>query len=156
METSFGVEDCGNNHLAVRRFWSHYVGADLRMKPYERLLRVKLTGDVAIAKIETFVVREMSRQTRYEKRGVKLLKFTKVGSGYVLIGDPDDIFIMWDDNFVPTVEVPWGSFATPEQKLAKREWEADAYRVGSSRSPMDNAARTSEGHTTPAMERHWR
>jgi hypothetical protein len=143
-------------HLGVMRFFGQHVGVQIRLKPYDRALMVRIDDEEGTASllVETYIVREGARKTTFLKRGKRLYGFKMTaGGGYRPVGEP---MVIWDDDFTITEEVPWGSSQTTRERNEKREWEGMAYRVGAPRAPMDNAARVAEGHTTDAMARHWR
>lgn len=150
-------------HLALLRFFGEQTGLRYNLRPYERVLTVKVnheTGKAALL-IETFIVKETRRSVTFLKRGRKLVGFHTVEVQGVQVftrwlADGGEPMIVWDDTFVQTEDVHFGTVLTNAERAEKREWEGMAYRVGSKAAPMDNAARVAEGHTTDAMTRHWK
>jgi len=153
-------------HLALLKFFGEQTGLRYQLRPYERMLTVKVnheTGKAALL-IETFIVKETRRSVTFLKRGRKLVGFHQVevqGIGANVLykrwmRDDYEPFVLWDDDFTPTEDVHLGTVLSNKERAEKREWEGMAYRVGSKSSPMDNAERTAAGYTTDAMTRHWK
>jgi hypothetical protein len=103
---------------------------------------------------------ETAREVRYVRRGRRLQSWSerydftsdnelKAGERFVGLWKYREI-VMWDDTFSPYTEHKIGRIETPEEYRARRRWEGDQYRVGSSRSPMDSAARVTEGFSPMA------
>lgn len=127
-----------------------------RLRPYERVMKVRIERDRSRASvlIETFIVRETRSRTTFIKRGRKLIGYTRHTSGQYYTQDPEPI-IVWDDDFAPTDTAHYGRVESVAERAERREWEADAHRVGSSKNPLDNASRTADQFAHPTMTRYW-
>lgn len=139
--------------LALLKFFRQQTGLMVRLKPYERALKVIVNDDAGTASVllETFDVHEGTTKTTFKKRGKRLLGYNREVGVWMMCGE----MTLWDEDFVAVENVDRGTALTNKERTDKREWEGMAYRVGDRRTPLDNAARVAEGHTTPAMTRHW-
>lgn len=126
-----------------------------RLRPYERVIQVQISGDRTVAHIlvETFVVRESRTRTVFLKKGKRATSYA-LGAGNVFHMS-DDPLVIWDDSFVRTDHVEIGRVETADETKARREYEADAYRVGSAKNPLDNASRTADAFAHPTMTKYW-
>ena len=113
----------------------------------ERVIIDNTCGEIALV-VRTSRTVEMARRTRTTGVGVRVTTWD-MESGLEL-----STHVEYDKAELPDI-INVGRVVSPEERAAKRAWEADCYRVGSASNPMDNAARCAEGYTTPAMARHW-
>lgn len=121
----------------------------IRMRPYEKCLRLRVDDASVNLVFETFHVREGKTRTVFLKQGVRLVSYSRE------TGEKIGEMISWDE-VKPNVQIAnFGRVETPEETRARREWEADAYRVGSTKNPLDNAARTADQFAHPTMTKYW-
>lgn len=128
-------------------------GQPLRLRPFERVILVKVTDTEASALIDTYSVRELAREWRLEKHGTKMVSFKRDESTRQWAEVPG--LLIWDEDFEPQTIVKFGKSVTPQQYREDIEFARDCYRPGTSRTPLDNYERVLDGPSTPAMERHW-
>lgn len=111
--------------------------------------------------VEFLVTNETAREVRFVRRGRRLMVWkarydfvNPVPSDATAIGSWEyREIVMWDDTFKPYVEHKIGRIESPAEYRARRAWEGDQYRVGSSRSPMDSAYRVTLGDSP--MTDYW-
>lgn len=123
----------------------------LRIKPFEKVLKVQITDEQASILIETYEVDERHREYRITAAGKRCISYYKKGTAWVKVAD----MTVWDEDFVPTDVVKFGRRNTPEVYADRRDWEAACARPGTASSPMDSFERTLDAYSTPKMERHW-
>lgn len=121
----------------------------LRLRPHERLIKAFLGDDTVSVLIETYRVRELTRESRLEARGQKLIGYKREGGTWLCQGQ----LISWDDDFEPVVIAHFGKGYTPAEYRARRLWEGDCHRPGTDAQPMDSAARAAEGYSP--MQNYW-
>lgn len=123
----------------------------ITLNQHESFINVVLNDDSAMIGIETFQVKELVREDRFEKKGMKIIFLKRGPNGWYL----DTEKVIWDDSFVPFVFEKKGRRKTLEEFTEQREWEKMCHRPGSARTPLDSYDRVLSGETTPKMERYW-
>lgn len=140
----------------IERF-RQQTGVRLGLKSYESILDYREIGTTAIMiQVETFKVKELRRETRYEKRGVRYLIYMKASGTDRWYLDND--LLTWDESYTPTIFDHTGRRPTPEDEAARREWEMLCHRPGSGRTPLDSYERVLDGCYTESekkMEGYW-
>lgn len=150
-------------------------GIRIALPPHATVLNVNLdkwangTDTRLSITLDVYEVTESVRELRFVRHGKRMMIWTDQTTP-VFHGEPVEAPIkteygtyfsymgidLWDDDFVPFTEHRVGKIETPAEYRARRDWEAMQYRVGTPRSPMDNAEVSAcESDTTPAMYRHW-
>lgn len=129
------------------------VGLRTTLRPFEKVVKVKLTDTEATALIETFEVRELAREWRLMKHGHRLVTYAR--SDITRSWGVPVTMTLWDDDYKPQVVAKFGKSVSMSDYLERRQFEAACYRPGTERQPLDNCDRTMEGSSTPAMVRHW-
>lgn len=121
----------------------------IRVKPYEKCQLVRITDADVTLVFETYLVRESSRKTTFLKQGTRAVSYSRV------TGEKTAEMIVWDEQ-APIIEhVDLGRVETAAETRARREWEADAHRVGTAKNPLDNASRTADQFAHPRMTKYW-
>ena len=130
------------------------LGRPIQLLPYQRVLRVDITDDTVSIVLSVMAYTETSREVRFTKSGIRL-KSWKNQNGRWIENEP---FTIWDDQFIPYIEARFGRHISVAEYREQRQWEADTYRCGTGRTPMDNFNRTVEGGrdtTTDKMYKYW-
>lgn len=137
-------------HLAsLRRHTAQVVS----LRPFDTVLKVRLDEIAAAILIETFSCKETAREVNFNARNLKLISFTREGETQYWIKTGE--LVTPDDAFIPYTFVKYGKSVSPREYNAKRQWERETYRPGTSRNPLDNYQRVLAGPSTPEMERYW-
>jgi hypothetical protein len=160
--------------LAALAEFSSATGIPMALPSSATVLNVNFTdwhegnSPIVSVTLQVLEVKETVRETRYLRRGVKMMIWTCVtgevnayDAHYDVISGWGDYWtfqsiVSWESDFTPYTEHKIGRIETPAEYAERRRWEGMQYRVGTSRSPMDNAeVAACESDTTPAMYRHW-
>lgn len=127
-------------------------GVRVRLRPWESVLMYRETDTALAVKIETFDVKIMAREDRYNARGIRGLLFTKNPAGRWKCEFDETV---WDETFVPYIYETRGRRKTADEFTEQREWEKLCHRPGSSKMPLDSYGRVLQGDVTKKMERHF-
>jgi hypothetical protein len=123
-----------------------------RLKPWETVRSFQITDKSIAVTIETYEVKILVREDRYERKGIRALMFDRTADGgWKLSMD----YTAWDDNFESYVYEKFGRRKTVDEFHAQREWEKLCHRPGTPSNPLDSYSRVLEGYTTDKMERHF-
>jgi hypothetical protein len=152
-------------HVQVREIASA-LGLPFELRANNTLVKYTISDETVTVLVTFVVTNETNREVRYMRRGNRLMQWklttdgTGVGSKLVFPDGKPVIarwkyteVVLWDDAFEPYIENKIGRSETPAEYHARRRWEGEQYRVGSSRSPMDSASRVTEGYSP--MEDYW-
>jgi hypothetical protein len=123
----------------------------LRLKDWESIRMVAFKDDAVQMMIDTYEVKVMVREDRYERKGVRLLLIMSGPSGWYIHSDDT----IWDDDFEPFVYEKIGRRLTAEEFQERREWEKMCYRPGTPKTPLDSYDRVWNDKSTPKMEKYW-
>lgn len=130
------------------------LGKPIYLRPYQTVLNVVVTDTGINLVVRVMAYTETTREVRFTKSGIQLRSWKLLNNIWV----EQTPFTVWDEDFVPYVEALFGRHVSVDEYRERRQWEAETYRCGSSRSPMDNFTRTVEGGretTTDAMYQYW-
>ena len=130
------------------------LGRPLHLLPYQSVKAVKVYPTFVCVELAVMHFTETAREVRFTKSGL-MMKSWKLVDGY---WQEQETLTVWDEDFVPYIEARFGVHRSVEETREQAQWEAETYRCGSRRTPMDSFARTVEGGrdtTTPAMFKYW-
>lgn len=117
-------------------------GIRLGLKRWETITNFHEVSDTTVmVTVETYVVKELVREDRYERKGTRFIVFTK-GSGNWYI---DNDITAWDESFTPIVWDNTGRRKTAQELADQREWEMLCHRPGTARTPLDSYERVLDG-----------
>jgi hypothetical protein len=129
-------------------------GQTFRVTPYDLITGIDQKDDGSIVvSVQIHTVEERRTEVILTARRIRLIGFVQSDSGWVesmrlTVDDPD---------FTGPISIPlFGPGKTPAEWLMSRQRERMAYRVGSSRNPLDNYTRVGAGYTPDRMARYWR
>lgn len=137
------------------------LGHPVRLLPYETVEDLIITDDNVAIRLTTYETTETTREVRFQRRGLKTLWWRKLpleSHPAILVWKQQPTMIVWDDTFKPYVECRYGRHISVEESRERAEWEANTYRPGSSRQPMDSFTRSVEvlpSERTDKMYRYW-
>lgn len=130
------------------------LGRVIQLTPYQQVLGVNVTdSDISIL-LHVMRYSETAREVRFTKSGMRLRSWKKDGKRWI----EQEPLTIWDEEFVPYTEVRFGRHVSVDEYREQRQWEAETYRCGTGRTPMDSFNRTVEGgrdSTTDAMYTYW-
>jgi hypothetical protein len=139
------------------------LGKPIQLRPYEQVLSHKITDDEIFLSIRTWEFRETKSEVRFLKSGIRLRNWKLLDGKWVeqfyrgADGHKHSV-VLWDDDFEPFTERLIGHSLTPDEYYDRIKWEAETYRVGTSRYPLDNYHCTMAAGphgSTPDMYRYW-
>lgn len=133
MSTTKGTDI--NQYLLARLVRDAHVPFVLR--PNMRIDQVWIEPGSVRVSVTVYETTQTAREIRFRRRGSRLMAWTGVRPNGTF--KKYDEFTVWDDDFTPYVERRFGRTETPEQTRERRDWEGMQYRVGTPKSPMDNA-----------------
>ena len=139
--------------LKVAREVTEALGLPFVLPAHATIVSYTISDEKVAVTLEIYKVAETKRELRFLKKGLRLMHWSP--SEYAVFGWKYQSMTVWDDDFTPYTELLVGKVETPAEYHERRRWEADCYRVGSHRTPLDNAARVTEGYTTEAMTKYW-
>jgi hypothetical protein len=129
-----------------------HTGLRIELPYHSKLEAVIIEDDQMVVKYTKYRATILARETRYDAAWVVADVYTRDAG----IWSRTDRFEADDVRFRPhAVHEAATEHRDERQQRERRIFEADCYRPGGGRSPLDNADRTAEGYTTKAMERHW-
>jgi hypothetical protein len=103
-----------------------HTGLVFNIRPFERVLKVKLSDDGAAILVETYQTKQLVRGWRLLKKGTRLISYAPSPSGYKQIGVLD----IWDEDFEPQTVAEIGNPLTIEDWIDRSKWERECYRYG--------------------------
>lgn len=127
-------------------------GLTIVLKPFEQAQSVLVREGHVTLKVQTFKVKDGSRELVFTARGVRLIDYRENSEGRFFKSDE---FTFWDDNYEAETIVKFGQSTTPREVAEREEYERMCYRPGNKFEPLDNYERVVAGQTTDAMARHW-
>lgn len=130
------------------------LGRPIQLTPYQSVLRVDVTDTDVRVVLHVMKYTETAREVRFTKSGIRLRSWKLNGK----LWKENEPFTIWDDDFVPYTEARFGRHISVDEYTEQRRWEAETYRCGSGRTPMDSFNRTVEGGretTTDKMFKYW-
>lgn len=127
----------------------------IRLKDWERIHAYEVTDTCIRLVIETYDVKVLTREDRYNAKGLRMMFFKPNPSSTRWHVDTD--VTIWDDDFVPYVYEKFGRRKTADEFQEQREWEKLCHRPGTKVTPLDSYDRVSDPliRSTPRMERHF-
>lgn len=112
-------------------------------RPYSSIDKLVVSDGVVKMRLTVHRYTVGVTRTRLTGRGTQLIVWTpdRDGTYTDLFGGTwkVDSVTLWDDTFEPVEIHQIGRIETPAEYHARRRWEAQTYRVGTDKSPMDNA-----------------
>lgn len=139
------------------------LGRPYRLLPYESVHKVTVTEEKITLVLKVYQYTETQREVRFTKSGFRMFAWSRQDDGrwkpepLGLDGEQLDM-TMWDVDFAPYIECRYGTHRSVKDYYEQLEWEAETYRPGTSRTPLDSFHRSVDGNmadTTPAMFKHW-
>lgn len=128
-------------------------GISLHLHEWDVIKHVEFKDDTVVVVLQTYQVKVLVREDRYEKRGVRMLAYKKSPNSSRWYVDFDET--AWDDDFEPFVYEKIGRRKTAQELIEQREFEKLCHRPGTKRTPLDNFQRVWNDPSTPKMERYW-
>jgi hypothetical protein len=129
-----------------------HIGATIRLPHHSKLIGAVIEEERVAILFTKYEAQVMARETRYASADKVLHTYTRADGMW----SRSDVFTVPDDTFTPhVVHESAGVHRDEHEQMRRRTFEGDCYRPGTSKAPMDNAARTAEGYTTLKMEKHW-
>lgn len=132
-------------------------GRRIRLQRWESIEAVLITDTGIMLMIDTYRVRVLVREDRYEAHGRRVLSWSRPSTDARWHLSIDTT--TWDDTFVPYVfsNFSTGGWRGDEYYSDDRTFADDCHRPGTDAHPMDNFDRTAEyPDATPRMARHWK
>jgi hypothetical protein len=158
--------------LSALAEFTRETGIRIALPPHATVLNVNIESWVAATAnklsvtLDVYEVTETVRELRFVRHGKRMMIWTDVSdevhadptAEYDVKGVTGRFYkcmsmTLWDDDFVPFIEHRVGKIETPAEYAARRRWEGEQYRVGTSRNPMDSASRVTEGYSP--MSDYW-
>lgn len=129
-----------------------HIGTTIRL-PFEAKVKALIVeDDRMVLQYTRYEVSRLARESRYAAAYTVADVFTRDAG----VWSRTDRFEAADEAFRPHAVHESGRAHRDEiEQAARRTFEGDCHRPGTSKSPMDSAERTSEGYTTDKMARHW-
>jgi hypothetical protein len=141
--------------LLAARGVSKALGMPFVLPRYATIESVTIEDEKVGVVLTIFEVTETKRELRFRKRGTRLMHWTLDCTGEYESGWKYDSLTFWHDDFTPYTELVLGRVETPKEYYERRVWEGNVYRPGSDKTPLDSAARVTEGYTTESMTKYW-
>lgn len=130
------------------------LGRPFQVLPYQTVTNVLITDEMMVVMMKVMEYKETAREVRFTKSGTKMMSWKLIDGHW----QEQPSITAWDEDFVPYIEARFGRHISVEEYRERARWEAETYRCGTRRTPMDSFARTVEGgldETTPAMYKFW-
>lgn len=131
---------------------SALTGTRVHLKRWEEIVQIRESENSIQLKIETYEVKELRREDRYENHGYRLIFFLKNPSGRWYVDFDETI---WDEDFDPIIWDKRSNPKTAQELEDQREFEQLCYRPGTPQQPLDSYSRVWSDKSTPKMERYW-
>lgn len=125
-----------------------FVGRVIYLKPFEKVIKVSIDGEVIKVLFETYAWTETQTRVKFTKKGKRLWTWDRATH------TPDQM-VVWDDTYAGEEIALYGRVATPTEAAEQVAYERACHRPGTGRAPLDNYARTRAGATTDRMTNHW-
>lgn len=142
--------DSDSNQRLLHKQVATVLGRPYPIRPNRTILTVAVTDNSITVQSDVYETTEGVREIRFSRHGMRLEAWTR----------PDahspwkyDCITAWDEDFTPFYERRVGHSQTLAEYRARREWEGMQYRVGTAKSPMDNADRSSD--PSAPMHDYW-
>lgn len=151
----FSVEELTDQHqistLVIQRVYE-ITTHRLVLKASEQVLNLLVSPETVSVSIRVYQRKETAYGYQPHKSGTRLYQFELTSSGW----SGSKPFTIWDAECNdPSFERTRGMGPDLATWTARREHEALAYRVGTHRTPLDNAQRVTEGYVSEKMIKHW-
>lgn len=143
-------------NIQNRKKWEQiYAVTNLRLhlKEWENITAMCFRDDEGMVMIETYQVKVLVREDRYEAKGTRVLQLKNTGTRWYITTDTT----IWDEDFTPYVFEKIGRRRTADELHEQREWEKMCYRPGNARTPLDSYDRVCDTliPSTKRMEGHF-
>lgn len=125
----------------------------LTLRPHDEITTVLITENKVGLHIRTYRFEDRAREIRFTARGTKMIVWDRDATQWT--GWKRTEMVLWEDDYQPETIIKFGRSNTPAEVAARRQFEKDCFRPGTSRNPLDNYERVIAGPTTPAMERYF-
>lgn len=104
-----------------------HTGLTFNIRPFERVLKVRLEDTGAAILVSTYQIRQMARGWRLLKKGERLVSFAPASDGtWKQIGKLD----VWDESFEPITVSESGRSRSVLEWIDQMRWERSCYRLG--------------------------
>jgi hypothetical protein len=133
----FKVEDFDTPYQLLGLF-RDAAGFTYNVKPFEKILSVKVDGTDVTMLSEVYIIRERARGLSVTGHGKRLVTYRhgrKIGE-----------FEMLDEDFQPFEVAYFGTHRSIKDYIDQVWWERDCYRPGTGAFPQDNYYRQQEGY----------
>lgn len=142
-----------SSNLEARIAFKRLTGIEIRLTPFEVVVEIiEKSADEIVVKLIVFEVDERRTETWLNNRGTRLTQFKLVNGSWK---QSPQSFTLWDTDFEPTAHNHYGVGKSVGEWLHARAYARLCYRPGSTAQPMDSFYRTTKGHTSSRMAKHW-
>lgn len=128
-------------------------GVRLHFTDHETITAFSISDDFVMMKLDHFEVKELAREHRFLRKGVRAIIVMRQGTRWFVEAD----VISWDDSFEPFTFDLFGTVKLPSEVEAQRDFEKQCYRPGKGRFQLDSYERVCDPliRSTDKMERHY-
>lgn len=130
---------------------SRAVNYQFRLSAHQELISYTITDDTVMVALIVHKWREGVSRDYLTHRGTRIMSWERDETGNLSLTSS---MTMWDEDFVPYSDHKIGRVETPAEYHARRDWEGMQHRVGTHKSPMDNAERSADPSYSP-MHDYW-